>query len=642
MSHSQTNSQQTTAVKPTVKWSSRIALLVTLAVTTIYLSTMGNQGWIAHDEGLLAHSADRVLAGETPHIDFQDPYTGGLSYWHAQVFSVLGTSLTSLRTILVAVAVLAVIAWFLIAARFLPPASASVVTLVCLVWSFPNYFAALPSWYNLMFASWTMWAILKYSDDLKPRFLVLAAFAIGLSILCKITGVYALAATFFAVLFIHLNQDPASDAPAKPSKYNSRQLIIGAALLGVVYCTLLFLLVGGRGSISNLALFCIPGTILMVVVFRQSQIAKTHSTSVSQLRLHTLLIIAVVHVVLIVFCYGYFNQGAMTELLQGVIMLPTARLAGATFSPPSPNWLLLTIPLGLLVYYDRQILKTAKLPVVITIAVIGTILITLGGIPLVYRIAFRSGHLLLPAIVTAGSAILIKSRSDFISKAIRNRLFILLMFAAALSLLQYPYSSGIYFCYTSPFSILAVAAIVTRTKKYDRQLWGSVAAIAGIFAVVWINFSNPRTVGVFHQQASEMVTLDLPRGGIKIPAVGYDEIKPTIDYLRQHSQPDEFILAGPDCPQFYFLANRKNPTPQFYDLFQASVIRGWSKELGYSSTVEKELQIAIRKRNVKLVVINTVPEFSQPYSGEFIDWLKQWGQRITLDGSRRYIIYKRN
>jgi hypothetical protein len=640
MTTSQTSAQQTTVDKPAAR-SYRIALLVTLAITTIYLGMLGNQGWIAHDEGLLAHSADRVLAGETPHIDFQDPYTGGLSYWHAQVFRVLGTSLTSLRTILVGVAVLAVLAWFLIAAKFLRPVSASVVTLLCLAWSFPNYFAALPSWYNLMFASWTMWAILKYSDQLKPRFLVVAAFAIGLSILCKITGVYALAATFFAVLFIHLNQDPASYASAKHSKYNSWQLMIGAGLLGITYCTLLFLLVGGRVSISNLALFCIPGTILMIVVFRQSQIAKTHSTSVSQLRLHTLLIIAVVHVVLIVFCYGYFNQGAMTELLQGVIMLPTARLVGATFSPPSPNWLLLTIPLGLLIYYDRQILKTAKLPVVITVAVIGTILITFGGIPLVYRITFKSGHLLLPVIVTVGAAILIKSRTDFISKAIRNRLFILLMFAAALSLMQYPYSSGIYFCYTSPFLILAVTAIVTRTKKYDRQLWGSVAAIAGIFAVVWINFSNPRTVGVFHQQASEMVTLDLPRGGLKIPAVGYDEIKPTIDYLQQHSQPNEYILAGPDCPQFYFLANRKNPTPQFYDLFQASVIRGWRGK-GYITTVEQELKTAIEKRDIKLVVINTIPEFSQPYSGEFIDWLKQWGQRITLDGPRRYIIYKRN
>jgi len=641
MTTSQSSSQQTTAHKPPAARSYRIALLVTLIVTTIYLSTMRNHGWIAHDEGLLAHSAERILAGESPHIDFQDPYTGGLSYWHAQVFRVLGTSLTSLRTILIGVAILAVIAWFLITARFLRPVSASVVTLVCLVWSFPNYFAALPSWYNLMFASWTTWAILKYSDQLKPRFLVLAAFTIGLSILCKITGIYALAATLFAILFIHLNHDPAGGPSAKHSKYNSWQLMIGAGLLGVTYCTLLFFLVDGRVSISNLALFCIPGTILMVVVFWQSQIAKTHSTSVSQLGLHTLLIIAIIHVVLIVFCYGYFDRGAMTELLQGVVILPTARLAGATFSPPSPHWLLLTIPLGLLIYYDRQILKTAKLPVIITVILIGAILITFGDISVVYRIAFRSGHLLLPVIVTVGSTILIKSRKDFISKAIRNRLFILLMFAAALSLMQYPYSSGIYFCYTSPFLILAFTAIVARTPNFNRQLWGSVATLVGIFSVIWINFSNPRTVGVFHQQASEMVTLDLPRGGLKIPTVGYDEIKPTIDYIRKHSQPNEYILAGPDCPQFYFLANRKNPTPQFYDLFQASVIRGWRGK-GHNTTVEQELKTAIENRDIKLVVINTIPEFSQPYSDEFIDWLKQWGRRITLDGPRRYIIYKRN
>jgi len=642
MTTSQSSSQQTTADKPPAVRSYRIALLVTLAVTTIYLSYMRNHGWIAHDEGLLALSADRVLTGETPHIDFQDPYTGGLSYWHAQVFRVLGTSLVSLRTILVAVAVLAVIAWFLIAARFLRPVSASVVTLLCLVWSFPNYFAALPSWYNLMFASWTMWAILKYSDQLKPRFLVLAAVTVGLSILCKITGIYALAATLFAVLFIHLNQDPAGDPSAKKSNYKSWHLKTATAVLCTVYCALLFLLVGGHGRIVYLALFFMPGTILMVVVFRQSMIAKTHSTSIWQLQFHILLIVAVTQVVLIVFCYDYYNRGAMAELLHGVIMLPTARLSEATFSPPSPNLLLLTVPLGLLIYYDRRILKAAKTPVIITVIVIGTMLIALGGIDLVYRIAFRSGYILLPVIATVGSTILIKSRNDFISKAIRNRLFILLMFAASLSLIQFPYSSGIYFCYASPFLILAFAAIVARTPKFNRQLWGSVATLAGIFSMVWINFSNPRTVGVFHQQASEMVTLDLPRGGLKIPTVGYNEIKPTIDYIRKHSQPNEYILAGPDCPQFYFLANRPNPTPQFYDLFQASVIRSWKWDLGYSSSVEQELKTAIKQREVKLVVINTVPEFSKRYSKEFIDWLKQWGQRITLDGPRRYIIYKRN
>jgi len=64
--------------------------------------------------------------------------------------------------------------------------------------------------------------------------------------------------------------------------------------------------------------------------------------------------------------------------------------------------------------------------------------------------------------------------------------------------------------------------------------------------------------------------------------------------------------------------------------------------LGYTSSVEKELQIAIKQREVKLVVINTNPEFSKRYSKEFMDWLKQWGLRITLKGPQRYIMYEKN
>ena len=39
------------------------------------------------------------------------------------------------------------------AARFVPPISAALVTAVAVAWSVPNYFASMPSYYNLFLAT---------------------------------------------------------------------------------------------------------------------------------------------------------------------------------------------------------------------------------------------------------------------------------------------------------------------------------------------------------------------------------------------------------------------------------------------------------------------------------------------------------
>ena len=58
--------------------------------------------WIPLDDGTLAQSAERVMAGQLPHRDFYDPYTGLNAVVGALAFKVFGTNLMSLRIPLVA------------------------------------------------------------------------------------------------------------------------------------------------------------------------------------------------------------------------------------------------------------------------------------------------------------------------------------------------------------------------------------------------------------------------------------------------------------------------------------------------------------------------------------------------------------
>ena len=105
-------------------WQGRAArlgvCLVLWLATGAYLLPFVDRGWIAHDDGMLGQAAERVMAGELPHRDFYDPYTGGLAYLHALGFKILGVRLVSLRWLLFA----ATLAWvpvvYFLAARFVP------------------------------------------------------------------------------------------------------------------------------------------------------------------------------------------------------------------------------------------------------------------------------------------------------------------------------------------------------------------------------------------------------------------------------------------------------------------------------------------------------------------------------------------
>ncbi len=98
---------------------------------------------------------------------------------------------------------------------------------------------------------------------------------------------------------------------------------------------------------------------------------------------------------------------------------------------------------------------------------------------------------------------------------------------------------------------------------------------------------------------------------------------------------DSGMRAGPDCPQFYFLSGRQNPTPQCYDLFRAY-------QLGGQSELETELKHLIEARDIQLVIHNQNPEFSKPYSPDFISWLESWGERSPSVGSGRFQIFIKN
>src|SRR5262245_31969029 len=168
--------------------TSRLACALTLLASAVYFACLLNRNWIPHDEGILSQAAERILQGQVPHRDFNEPYTGGLAYLDAAAFRMFGTNLMSLRYVLFLFFLAWVPAVYAIANQLSSPWSAGAVTLLAVAWSVPNYSAAMPSWYCLFFITFGTLAILRYLRDPKAFWLMLAGAFGAFSFLMKSHG----------------------------------------------------------------------------------------------------------------------------------------------------------------------------------------------------------------------------------------------------------------------------------------------------------------------------------------------------------------------------------------------------------------------------------------------------------------------
>ena len=195
-----------------------------------------------------------------------------------------------------------------------------------------------------------------------------------------------------------------------------------------------------------------------------------------------------------------------------------------------------------------------------------------------------------------------------------------------MNLTQYPYAFGIYLLYCLPFFLLGLFLAFEEHEASPRpatpfraQILLPLALIA--FALIWVVPSDIREHGVgFKQQVRGEVGLE-PRLGIRLDTDQNRALEATLQIIREHSSPQQAILAFPDSPEIYFLADRKNPTPAFYDFFNPSF-----SYLHY-------LEIA-QTQGVRVIQINLKPEFSRPLTPSEIDAFRKVFPFQALTGHR--------
>jgi hypothetical protein len=520
-----------------------------------------DRGWIPFDEGTLAHSAERVLQGELPHRDFIEVYTGGLTYLNALAFRVFGVHLLATRYMLFIVFLFWVPALYYAASRLASPIAAAAVVLLAVLWSVPNYPAALGSWYNLFFATFGLAALLAYVETPQRRWLVLAGLAGGLSVLGKVTGLFFVGAGVVWLVYSAASE-PAPEASPRSGPLVFR--VVGglplvaaaAALLGIGWA---------RGRWEDLYQFTLPGMVVLGVVTAAVGRARGDLTARARRLAGGLAwFLLGVLVPLGAFVAFYAVHNALPELLRGTVTLVTRRLVHSSVVPLSPLHAGPTLGMAFLLWVGTKL--KGNLATIHQVLVIGLLALALrlAMHGRVNALIFSSLAQAIPLVIVALAVLIARSQSPHTAAvATRSRGVLIAIVAALCSLVQYPFASPIYFSYVVPLILLAMIPVIRSIPGRTQPVLTAMMGFYLVFGALDLQpMRLPGLGGPLEEE--QLARLDLPRGGLRIGAVQAGWYREAVELLRANAT-SGVIYAGPDAPEIYFLAELRNPTPAIFD-----------------------------------------------------------------------------
>ena len=609
---------ETVTPSPLVKWLVGVAVCI---VSLVYIVPYIDRGWLSHDEGLLAQSAERTLRGELPHRDFDDPYTGGLSFLHATVFDLLGARMVSTRYLLALFTMAFVSIYYWIAARQGSAYFAALITFAGVMWGMTNYFAALPSWYILFTATAGTASLLRFMDTGRLRWIVLAGFCAGLAILMKIVGLYFLAAGLLALAFHEQVSSAARNADRAPTRSLSFQFF--TMLLGLVLSSLVLLLIKRDWQVMALTQFALPTIILCTALvvnnWREGQGPFRERFSYLSRTCCCLLFGSALPI--IIFLVPYLKGGGLEALFHGVFVLPRMRLDFAREPLPPLNTLMpVAIPTMLLIVGMVLAGRAFYRPTMIAIGLLGLLAWQISTFGTWYYWHFFSIRFLCPVLIAVAACYLVQGGLGRVSARRRQELFLLATVTSLMILLQYPFSSIIYFAYCAPLVLLVLHTLLGIQFVRARYVHAYLLVFLMGFG---LTMNSHYTIGQENKVWELVYEVAPARAGLTVSTQQGRLFDWLITIVKKHSRPDQEILAMPDCPEVYFLAERANPTRIMFDFF------------ANPEDLERSLLQVIDERQIPVVVVNQHPLFSPKLSPAFLTALRGRFDRWETEGRFR-------
>ena len=589
--------------------AARIVLCLVVIVGALYGWSMLDRGWVPHDEGAFGLSAERVLGGEVPHRDFDELYTGGLTYLNALSFELFGHRLISLRytLFLFYVGWIAIVYW--ISTRLTGVWTAGVVTLLAIVWSIPNYPAAVPSWYNLFFATTGVAALARYLETDRRAWIFWAGVAAGISFLFKIAGLYFAAS---CLLFLAWHAQVLS-APLRRGGGTNRvhwypTMVCAAAGLIVL---LILKLLGPRHGAPEIVHFVLPGAFIAGVVIR-GEFRLRHASSAPRFAIAYRLVapfLMGIAIPVVSFLLWYASNDAIPSLWDGLVRQPTERLRFAAMRPLGLITLLPSVWLAAALVLEGRGRRVSQFLAALVFLVGLWCLWRSGTDQVAYMLSWLAIAQAIPVAALFASAALSEESCEATPNAHRRAVLMLLVSTLAMcTLVQFPFTAPIYFAYVAPLLFLTIAAFCSLRED-------TVRPVAAVLAAFYLAFPILRvTPGFIYHMGRHAATnaytepFRLQGGALRVRPSD-DSTYSAIDGLLRAHATGKYIYAGPDSPEVYFLSGFQNPTRSLFDFFDARM-----RDREYLMSI-------IGEKKITAVVVNREPAFSQVLPADMVSAL---------------------
>lgn len=565
----------------------RLAALVVAAGTVglVWPDLLG--GWYPHDEGAIGQAAERILHGDVPHRDFDEIYTGLLSYVHAAVFHVAGVSAANLRLLLAGATLGWSIVTFRLALRTLPTWWAAALALVCVLWSVPNYPASLPSWYLLFVATAIAEVIIRWTESGQARWLVLAGGLGGLALLIKLTGLLLVAGGALALVAL---RTPA----AGPTRRYSAALALAAMSAVALLALAGPLFAAGPREVLR---FWLPSAaIATALVVREWRGGAALGQRFRVIGADLIPYIAGFAIVVCCWLLVLVAQNAVTATWAGVFVTPFRRIGSAAMRPPGTAALFGTavLALALVPPWSRGGARVLAL----LVGGLGSVLIVWSGTRYwAYRELWQTAWGI-PMLVAGWGAFRIARARGLHDRPSGDPAIVLGCLTLAALFVEFPFAAPIYTLYVLPLALVtlfALAAPAGSPARPPRPVAAAYLVILILFAVLRLYPSDTGSLGYRFHPSRDTVPLGVSRAPLRVPrddAAQYSALVQLLDSLPA----SQVLFAAPDAPEVYFLSGRANHTRTLFDFLSADAGR--------------DVYSRAQDVNPDIVVLRRTPSFS--------------------------------
>ncbi len=568
--------------------------LASVAIGALVLAGSFDQGWWPHDDGSLAHSAERVLNGELPHRDFTDLYTGLLTFLNATVFALFGEDIVNLRIPLFVAFLGFVASFFAIALRVSNQWLAFLATLVAIGWTVPVYPAPMPSWYLLFLSTIGAYFLVRHFDGGGNSRVFAAGACGGLAIAIKVVAIWYVVAVVLALLAAPLlAQDRTTLHRTMPRAYGVA--VVASAGVAFAMVAMLISRQPGGGEVVGLLL---PITVVCAVIALIGWRTTPAGTSVARSSAREITVFLVgVTVPIALLAAPYIATGSVTDLVTGVLVAPQSRFDFASWSMPHPATVLWAVPLAALLYLRPRVAARGRQLLDVAAGTTIVFLVVTAASEPSYSVLWGMSRALTPVVVTIGVLALLGRRSGQSDRDSAVTLLLLLV-AGFSTLYQFPFAASVYFCYIAPLVALAGLAVVGRLRLSNGVLAVFLAALA-IFGFRQLDRQPVETLGRTYKTDRQAAILAPGHASIRVYPSVAERYQRVQELVAKHRSVGETIFAGPDSPETISSPARRTRHPRSSTSWRHLDRR----EAGSSCS-------SLAGRSVSLVVINHRPEQS--------------------------------